>query len=191
MDKHYSEDEQLLLQIKNGDQQMLKALYQEYWQAFRLFAAKAFGLDEEDALDAYSKAFTAFYFNIRDEKLCPPLESSLRTYFFAVGKNHVLKHFGDTYRKKVNNLEDYESLNILAHEPEVSGYFDLEWQKELVRRLLDEVGENCKKILVLSFIEENADDAIAEKMNIPTENAVRQRRFQCLEKLRKMMRKAK
>lgn len=189
MDKHYSDDEKLLLQIKNGDQQMLKALYLEYWQAFRLFASKAFGLDEEEALDAYSKAFTAFYFNIRDEKLCPPLESTLRTYLFGIGKNHILKYFGDTYRKKVNTLEDYEGMDIMAHEPEVSGYFDLEWQKELVRRLLDEAGEACKQILTLTFIEENSDEAIAEKMNIPSQNAVRQRRFQCLEKLRKLMRK--
>ena len=41
--------------------------------------------DQDEAAEVYQKAFTIFYFNIRDGKLTE-LSASLETYLFGIGK---------------------------------------------------------------------------------------------------------
>ena len=189
MSKRYQEDEQLLHRIREGDRAFLNRLFQDYWPAFYGFLAKAFGIREEEAREIYVRSFTSFYFNIRDGKLTPPLQSRLKTYLFGIGKNYAMKEFGSVYRERITHTDEMESVQKVFQQPDVVDYYEYSWQRQLVEKLLDQIGEPCRELLLLSFVREFADDAIMERMDISSPVAVRQRRFRCLEKLRSMVKK--
>lgn len=188
MSNKYQDDEHLYTQIQEGDERIMRQLFSEYWNPFRLFVLKKHHLSPEKIWDIYCESFTVFILNIRDSKLALPLQSQLKTYLFGIGHNYVLKHFEKSRRKKEQSFPEDDTVFSLGLPPDILRVFELDWQKKLVQKLLDMVGESCKKILLLSFIEENSDNAIAKKMNIASAGAVRQKRFTCLEKLRTLVR---
>ncbi len=188
MSNKYLEDEHLLKQIKSGDRTLLNALYQKYKSFFCAYFYKHHALPEEEVLDIYTKAFTSFYFNIKDGKLVPPLQSSLQSYLFGIGKNYFLKYWTKLARKKEYSVGEWdEEFEPDFQQPGIYDYYEKHSSKVLVQNLLAQLDAPCRELLQLSFIEENADDAIAVKMKVSSTVAVRQRRFKCLEKLRKLM----
>ncbi|MEO1438375.1 MAG: hypothetical protein AAFV80_22730, partial [Bacteroidota bacterium] len=95
---------EMLDQIRGGDQQLLKTLYEEYREAFLAWSLKHYQLDEEEIIEVFQKAFTIFYFNIKEGKLYE-LSSSLKTYLFGIGKHLYLKKFSAKKRETVE-LDD-------------------------------------------------------------------------------------
>ncbi len=189
MSKKYQEDENLYTQIKNKNELVTKRLFTELKTPFKLFLLKSYYLSEEQIWDIYCDAFTIFCMNIREGKLELPLNSSLKTYFFGIGKMFVLKHYEKVKRKKEDPYEEDNQVFQQDLQPSILEVYEIDWQKKLIKKLLEKVGDSCKKILILSFIEENSDEAIANKMNIASSGAVRQKRFTCLEKLRTLVRR--
>ncbi|MCB0572745.1 MAG: sigma-70 family RNA polymerase sigma factor, partial [Phaeodactylibacter sp.] len=58
---------------------------------------------------------------------------------------------------------------------------------ELVRRLLDKIGEPCKRLLELIFVHGYVMDAVAEELELPSAGAARKRKFDCLKKMRDLI----
>lgn len=187
MSERYQEEEQLLLRIRQGDRAFLNGLFRSYWPSFLAFLTKSFGMPEEESREIYTRAFTTFYFNIKDGKLTLPLQSRLKTYLFGIGKNYVYKQYGSVYRERIQPTDELEAVQQAFQRPEVVDYYEYDWQRDLVKRLLDHIGEPCKELLILSFVREFSDDAIMERLEISSPVAVRQRRFRCLEKLRALV----
>ncbi|MCB0631660.1 MAG: sigma-70 family RNA polymerase sigma factor [Saprospiraceae bacterium] len=187
MSKRYQEDEQLLLRIREGDRSFLNQLFQDYWPSFLAFLTKSFGMPEEDVREIYTRSFTTFFYNIKDGKLVPPLQSRLKTYLFGIGKNYAMKKFGSAYEERMVHTDEMEDVQKAFQQPDVVDYYEYDWQRNLVEKLLNRIGEPCKELLLLSFVREFADDAIMDRLDIPSAVAVRQRRFRCLEKLRSMV----
>lgn len=187
MSKPHHQDEALLLKIKEGNATFLKELFHQYWDSFHAFMLKKKSLNREVILDIYNKSFTVFYFNIKNEKLVPPLRSSLKTYLFGIGINHLLRHLEKTARKREDSFDNFDGIEYSIMKPMVTKYYDQKAQGQYIQQLLSQLDLPCRQLIILSFLEENADDAVAEKLNIASNNAVRQRRFKCLEKLRKLI----
>jgi len=187
----YAEDERLLDEIRTGDERILKSLYQSYWSHFKEFVLQLYGLTEEEAAEIYTRSFTTFYFNIKDGKLVSPLRSKLKTYLFGIGRNYIRKELDRKQKAPLELLTELQAVETLYRQPNVVDFYELEWQRQLVQKLLDQVDASCREILSLSFIQEFSDEAIRDRMDIPSENAVRQRRFHCLEKLRKLVQQSK
>ncbi len=187
----YTDDEQLLAEIRTGDEEILKTVYHSYWSHFKEFVLQLYGMSEDEAADIYTRSFTAFYFNIKDGKLVPPLKSKLKTYLFGIGRNYIRKEFERKQKAPLELLSELQAVEALYRQPNVVDFYELEWQRQLVKKLLDQVDASCREILSLSFIQEFSDEAIRHRMEIPSENAVRQRRFNCLEKLRRLVQQNK
>jgi len=186
MDSKYPEDEEILRRLRAGDSHLLKELHQSYWQSFGPYFLKRKDLNKEEVLDIYASAFTRFYFNIREQKIIPPLRSSLKSYLIGIGKNFMLRLFEQKNRNKETSMDNLEVIPRIYQNPAVDDWHKQKALKELIKKLLLQLEADCQQLIRLSFLEENADDAIAQKMNIPSSGAVRQRRFKCLEKLRKL-----
>ena len=121
-----------------------------------------------------------FHRNVKNNKLIPPLKSTLKTYLFGIGKLLYLKKGGtsETWEEEIPDQ---------AVMPEIEKQSDQEAKAVLVGRLLDRIGEPCKELLTLVYIEENVMEAVAAKMGFPSEGAARKRKFDCLQKLRAMI----
>lgn len=180
-------DNQILEAIKRGDPKVLEKLYDDNRQPFLVWAAQTYQCETEDAVGIYQKAYTILYLNVRNGKLTS-LTSTIKTYLFSIGKNLFREKFRDKHNRLVN-LDDVSNSSIVENQLD-NNIFDAykdEHQKELVRHLLNEIGNPCKKLLNLMFIQGYSAEAVVHEMGYSDERVVRKRKSLCLKKLREMV----
>lgn len=182
-----NKDSSTLDAIKNGNPKVLEKLYDENRKPFIIWAIQLYSCAEEDAIEVYQKAYTILYMNVRNGKLVK-LTSSIKTYLFSIGKNLFREKFRDKHNKLVN-LDDVSNTSAVLNQVDnnILDAYQKNHQKELVRQLLDEVGDPCRKLLQLMFIQGYSADAVVEEMGYSDERVVRKRKSLCLKKLREMV----
>ncbi|MEJ7768781.1 MAG: sigma-70 family RNA polymerase sigma factor [Chitinophagaceae bacterium] len=147
---------------------------------------RKFRLSNDDSFSAYSDAVMSVIHNIVKNTF--EERAQLKTYLFKVYSNKCI----DLVRKNT-------AVKQIVHQP--SGASDLlgqlpdaarsviekmiERQRiEQVKRYLDEIGENCKEILLL-FEDNYTDREIAAKLEYNNAAVVKTTRLRCLEKIKK------
>lgn len=180
-------DNQILEAIKRGDPKVLEKLYDDNRQPFLVWASQSYQCESEDAVEIYQKAYTILYLNVRNEKLTS-LTSTIKTYLFSIGKNLFREKFRDKHNRLVN-LDDVSNTNVIDNHLDTNVFdnYQEEHQKELVRQLLNEIGNPCKKLLELMFIQGYSAEAVVHEMGYSDERVVRKRKSLCLKKLREMV----
>jgi len=180
-------DNQILEAIKRGDPKVLERLYDDNRQPFLIWASQSYQCESEDAIEIYQKAYTILYLNVRNEKLTS-LTSTIKTYLFSIGKNLFREKFRDKHNKLVN-LDDVSNTSAIDNHLDTNVFdnYKEEHQKELVRQLLNEIGNPCKKLLELMFIQGYSAEAVVYEMGYSDERVVRKRKSLCLKKLREMV----
>lgn len=173
----------LLTQIRSGNEQTLERLYDQHRGEFIMWLKKTYGSSEEDAIECYQRAFTAFYYNVKDRKV-ETLSSTVKTYLFGIGKNVFLKKGRDKFSQS-ERLDDKEFLG--GADPDIMDHYDMEDKREIVRGLLDRIGEPCKTVLSLFYLKHYSVEAIAAAMNYKSERIVSKRKSICLTQMRKML----
>lgn len=178
----------LLLRIQNGDARLLESLYDEHRGAFIVWSVQRYQCSDDAAAEIYQKAFTILYFNIRNGRLTQ-LTSSLKTYLFSIGKNLFRESFRDKHNK-VLQLEDHSPVKENV-DNEVLDAYKASHQKNLVRKLLDKIGDPCATLLRLMFIKGYSTEAVVHEMGYSDERVVRKRKSLCLKSLREMAQEIK
>jgi RNA polymerase sigma factor (sigma-70 family) len=178
----------LLESIRLGDNKVLEHLYKEYRIVFTSWFTKYYNLSSDDAIEIYQNSFTIFYFNVRNGKI-KELNSSLKTYLFAIGKNLVKEKYRSDI--KYSKIEfDAEELLLENSSFTVGNILD-EYLKsdqiKMVRNLLEKIGDPCKKLLTLIFIKNFSFDSVVKVMNYSDERVARKRKSVCLQKMRDLV----
>lgn len=182
MEETYTEDQQLIAQIKEGDEKSLVEVYQRYRPSFIQWAQQTYKVDEPTAADVFQDAIICLYRNIVKGKL-ENLTSSLKTYLFAIGKNVL--------RKKLQTpvALDHDDLRVVENlQAEPVDHFAENDRQRLVARLMDTIGEPCRSILRYYYFKGFSMDAIAQAMNYKNENVVKTQKLRCLTTLKNLVR---
>ncbi len=174
-------DSEVLEGFKHGNQRVMHGFYKEHREPFLAFIQKSFSLDPDAASEVYGDSFTALYLNVRNGKLELPLKSSLKTYLFAIGRNHALKKFRK--RKEVY----VEHLPEKGEGPAVESALEQQETIALVESLLQKMGEGCQKVLRMFYIEEEDFKSIAAALGVDKPASLRKKKFDCLKKMRKLL----
>jgi RNA polymerase sigma factor (sigma-70 family) len=172
--------------LREGDRKTLERIYDEFRESFCVWATYTYQCSENEAVEVYQKAFTIFYFNIKNGKLTV-LTSSLKTYMYSIGKNVFRELFRS--RKKSTPSLDNEELRILEREDSGIEYnileaYDNAHLKSVVHELLDKIGDPCQTLLKLAFLKGYSTEAIVSEMGYSDERVVRKRKSLCIKKLR-------
>lgn len=138
-----------------GDQE-IERVYLNHRAAFKAWARKNFGLDENDALDVYQEATMAFVRNVRSGKLDPSLGEP-STYLFAIGRNLALKHLRQ--RKHVVGDPTLRIEPTTPAEPEELA--QQEHALHLVNTGMAQLTEKEQQVLRLYYFEERSMAEIA------------------------------
>jgi RNA polymerase sigma factor (sigma-70 family) len=175
----YLQDEKLLVELKAGHQRAWKQLFDEHLEAFQLFVMKYGKVSKEKAFELYQEGVIILHRNISDQKLESPLRASLQTYLFGIGKN-LCKRTSSNY------------LNFPDEIPDVPQYpfEEIEERKHnaaLVRGLLQKIGEKCRQFLTMIFLEEIETEQIMSALEVPSAEAFRKRKHDCLKKMRELL----
>jgi RNA polymerase sigma-70 factor (ECF subfamily) len=179
----YSEDQQLLEKIKEGNDKGILELYRLYRDSFMHWAQQNYKIDEENAADVFQDTMVALHNNVAKGKLFE-LNSSLKTYLYAIGKNII--------RKKLNKMEvisEQEEEQIAdTLTIEIIDNIALNERQQLVSSLLNTVGEPCRTILRLFYFKGFSMDAIARHLEYKNENVAKTQKLRCITTLKKMLR---
>lgn len=144
-----------------------------------------YSLEQEDAFTAYSDTILQSLDNIASSLF--EKRSSLKTYLYKIFINKCV----DLIRKKTTNKRSIhqtspisEMMNMMADRAKnVIQQLIEKNDFDLLRTRLNELGENCRKLL-LFFADGYNDKEIAVFMEYKTADVVKTSRLRCLEKLR-------
>jgi RNA polymerase sigma-70 factor (ECF subfamily) len=150
-------------------------------------ATHKYSFAEEESFNIYSDTILAAISRITDGSF--EGRSSLKTWLYQIFHNKCV----DLVRKKATNKGSVHRTtsipDLLLHVADSAKSIIQEMMdrtdRELVRQKLNEIGENCRRIL-LQWAEGFSDKEIAVALGYKTADVVKTSRLRCLEKLRQL-----
>ena len=173
-------DHRYLQGLKTQDEFVLKEIYNSYFPSINNHIINNSGL-EEDAQDVFHDALIVIYRKSKENTF--ELTSSFHTYLFAICKNIWLKKLN---RKKRESGVTIEQAEVLIITNEVEKTIETTEKYALYREKFQLLGKDCQKLLLLYFEKKNMVE-IASEMGFSSEGYSRKRKFQCKEKLTKLI----
>lgn len=182
--RHQRQLKDIINSIRSGDESQIKSLYSAYRSEFTDWAMKNFSASEHQAADAFQEAVVIFYLNCKRGKIIT-LESSVKTYLFAIGKN-VLSNKIRKENKEIRYGDDSDTAKYYLTDLTVNP-FELNERQEMLSHALARLGDRCRQLLKLFYYEENSMEAIATKMDLKNENVAKSQKLRCLKALKEIM----
>lgn len=134
-----------------------------------------------DAEDVFQDGLIAFYEQVIKGSFKG--NSAIGTYLFAICKNLWLKKLRKAYKKNEtfgSEIEMQDDGNIA-----IDTLIQDEETKHLMS-LIGELGEGCKKILVLYYYEKKRMKEIATILGLENQQVAKNKKFRCLSKLKEL-----
>jgi RNA polymerase sigma factor (sigma-70 family) len=177
--------DQSLIQSLRSDANPDEAIRHLYRTQFRLTVAyiKQNSGTEEDAEDIFQELVLLFIEILKKDKFRG--ESSISTFLYALTRNiwlNELNRRGKSKRRdeifeKGKDVSDVDVSYLIA---------DRETKMHLMK-VVDKLGETCKKILLAFYFENLAIKEILQTLNYENEQVVRNKKYKCLKQLEQMM----
>lgn len=182
MTKPHSEilnDQQLLQTLQTKGSKALEQLYLSNREDFVSFA-KRYSMSEDDILDVYQDAIIAFFENVSSGKITQ-LSSTIKTYLFSIGKYKLIDKLKQNGKAiKVEVLENIETPIENTFEEQLN----LNHRQQLLKDAINELGGQCKELLILFYYRQYSIDAIQTEMEYKNDNVVKAHKSRCMKSLR-------
>ncbi len=177
----------LLRQIKSGDKKALERAYLFYRETLVQWLQSKYNATEEEALDVYQDTMLVFYQKVLLGKL-PNLQSSLKTYLYAIGRNILLE------KRRKNKLETGELTDIHLNLQEDNGQLinnqiEQTEQKQMLMQVVGQLGEPCYTITTMFYVFDKPLKEIAQQLAYNNINVVYTQKNRCLKQLRTLAKK--
>jgi RNA polymerase sigma-70 factor (ECF subfamily) len=174
--------EQVVLDsIRNGEKAQLENLYKAHKQEFVNWVSGKYSCSNDEAKDAFQFAIITLYENLRSNRITH-LDSSIKTYLFAVGKHKILEQQKSSIRfsrkldEEIPEIEDINKWDNDLYEESL----------QLVEKCLDKLGEPCKSLLQLYYYHGLSMEEITERMQYKNRLTSKNLKYKCINRLRKM-----
>ncbi len=171
--------QQWMDEIRGGNRQLLDEFYLNNREDFIGWGLNNYRIDREQLVDIYQDTIIIFYENILYNRI-KDVSSNLKTYLYGIAKNLILKKFRDD--RKIDRHEE----NVQEHLSFQAGYDfeDLSEIKGKVKTELDSLGEPCRSILELFYVENQNIETIAQKLDYKSKDVVKTQKSRCLKTLK-------
>jgi RNA polymerase sigma-70 factor (ECF subfamily) len=175
-----NDDVEVVKKLREGNAEVLEAIYRNNEVAFINWARSHYTVDNNQAKDIFQLAVIALYQNAREQRL-QQLTCSVKTYLFSIGKRLLLRL---KMREVKIDTFSYEGTEALEIPDEV--YVNLvDTQK--VHAVLDQVGEPCKSILEKFYFDGLSMQEIAKDSHYKSEGVIRKKKHQCMQRLKEII----
>jgi RNA polymerase sigma factor (sigma-70 family) len=178
-------DHQIIELIKKGrDEKAFQSLYQHFPMIRKLIMSKGGRL--EDAEDIYQEALIILHRKVTGSEFI--LTSKLSTYMYSICRflwnDELIKKQKHQFIELDANLDKAEedSLNEIRMK---------ENNSVLAAKIINELGDRCKEILILFYAEAMKLKDIATKMKYSSENTAKNQKYKCLESAKNKLKEAK
>ena len=172
-------DKELLQLLARADSGAFEQLYKQHYAMVEHLVLKNSG-NAADASDLFQEVLIILYEKIRDQKLV--LTSSLKTYVYSLARNQWLKKLRTS--KKNIRLENFEEFISVDTDTEES-------QAPALNKLLAEIGESCRKLLVSFYYLKKSMEDICIELNYSNADSAKNQKYKCIQRLKKMVAESK
>jgi RNA polymerase sigma factor (sigma-70 family) len=170
-------DNEILNAIQTGDDRdVLKFMYNTLFPKVRKYIRHNSG-NSDAAFDIFQDSLIVFYKYVRMNKFDPKYEIS--AFIFAVSKNLWLNRL----RKEKREVAIPEHFDYSDHNENIEEYLFNKEREEVVSGVLSQLGQRCELLLRYSIFYRMKNTEICEKMGFRTENAVKTRKYKCMQRL--------
>ncbi len=173
-------DEEIIIGLMKREQTATKLLYSAVFQPISSFVIRNNG-SKEEAIDLMQDVFIALIEKIDQSKLTLKENSSLSAYTYGIAKNLWFSKIRE--KKNSNPIPDDKVLG--ANEVKTNCKEFMLMQR-LAGKYLNKINPECEKLLTLYYYENKSLAEIAEIMNL-TSGYIKQKKFRCMNKLRKLI----
>lgn len=177
-------DAELLSSLADGTRldEAIKFLYREHFEFLSRYVLNNSG-SGQDAEDIFQEVMVAFINLVQAGKFRS--EASIKTFLFSLNKNIWLNELKRRARAAARE-ERYEKQNE-EKELTVDLAIELQQTRTELMNTLNGLGENCKKILLLFYFENQSMKEITSLLPYENEQVVRNKKSKCLKKLAEMV----
>jgi RNA polymerase sigma factor (sigma-70 family) len=153
-------------------------LYQQYSETTSSFII-GYGGSRQDAEDVFQETVVSFIEIVKKGKY--RMEASIKTFLVSVARNiwlnEVKKRERSGHREKQFELGRDQKVEDVGQQ-----IGDLEKKRQL-RDLVYQLGEPCRKILLLFYYENLSMKEIVDHLPYENEQVVRNKKYKCLQQL--------
>lgn len=172
----YSDDE-ILQALKSGqDRDVLKYIYNTHFPKVSRYIKQNSG-DQDAAFDIFQDSIMVFYRYVKEDKFDPKYD--IGAFIFTVSKNLWLNRL----RKESREVVLPEYVDFSDNDGNIMDYIITREREEAVSEILARLGERCEELLRYSIFYRMKNTEICAKMGFSTENAVKTRKYKCMQKL--------
>lgn len=173
-------DAELIAAISAGRElnDAIRFIYRQYSQATSSFIMQHGG-SEQDADDIFQETVVAFIEVVQKGKYRG--EASVKTFLNSIARNYW---FNEIKKRDRSGLRDKQfELSREKNEADVSHYISEMERKRQLRELVDQLGESCRKVLLLFYYENLSMKEMVEHLPYDNEQVVRNKKYKCLQAL--------
>lgn len=177
-------DSELVANLRSGQrmEETIKALYRSHFDSLGWYVMNNSG-SRQDAEDVFQEVMVSFIDLVQKDKFRG--ESTVKTFLFSLNRHtwlNELKRRGRALAREEKYERGQERVEL------DTGHLmaDREGKAEVVR-LVGELGETCRKILLLFYYENRSMREILETMHYENEQVVRNKKYKCLKQLEQML----
>ena len=177
-------DSELVDNLRTGQRmdETIKAIYRGHFDSLGWYVMNNSG-SRQDAEDIFQEVIVAFIDLVQKDKFRG--ESTVKTFLFSLNRFTWLNELKRRGRALARE-EKYERGQEKVELDTSAIIADREGKAEVVR-LVGELGETCRKILLLFYYENLSMKEILETMHYENEQVVRNKKYKCLKQLEKML----
>lgn len=169
----------IINKLKQGDENVLINLYSNHRDEFIFWSHKNFGTQTEQAKDAFQEAILDFHQNVISGRLTE-LSSTIKTYLFQIGKHKILniqkKERRMTYHDALHLIENGEAEKFMEEE-------NKEYTQEQISKAIENLPEDCQRVLKLFYFSEYDMESIAREMNYKNADTAKSKKSLCMKNL--------
>ncbi|MGZ8509858.1 MAG: RNA polymerase sigma factor [Chitinophagaceae bacterium] len=177
-------DAELLANLRSANRIdiAIKSIYRSHFESLGWYVMNNNG-SRQDAEDIFQDVVIGFIDLVQKDKFRG--ESSIKTFLFALNRHAWLNELKKRGRT-LNREEKYQKEQELTG-PDVTGMIADREARAQVIYLLGQIGETCKKILLLFYYESLSITEILNHLHYENEQVVRNKKYKCLKQLEQMI----
>jgi RNA polymerase sigma factor (sigma-70 family) len=179
------DDHQVINLLRSGsNSKALKALYRSFPMMEKLIRTN--GGTRQDAEDIFQEALIILCTQVREKNF--RLTAKLSTYLFSICR-YLWKDASK--KRKLDILPDFDTGLTRAEEEALDVWREADQQVSLAEKVLLELGDRCRELLLLFYNGGLKLKDIAARMGYSSENTAKNQKYKCLEAARNRLKELK
>lgn len=168
-------DEDLLLLLRENHRKAFEYLYRGHYAMVEYFVKGNSG-NEQDAEDIFQETMLVLFDKARYEQFT--LSCTVKTFIYSVARNTWLKKLRDNRIKiSVKDFERYDDIAVEEDNTEND-------KQQQVKTAMEQLGEGCRKILVLFYYQKMRMEKIAAELGYTNADNAKNQKYKCLQQLK-------